>query len=266
MKRLFITDTVRVYIPTFDPDAQAFITAAGITNSTQQNAINQLVLSLKSYSIWTKMHAIYPMVGGTATSHKFNLKNPADSDNAFRLTFNGAWTHSSTGATPTSGTGWANTYYVTSINGVQDSCHVSYYVRNHVAGGFTEMGVDGTTSYATNIAYNFNGTAYPANQATQDPQGGASSTPSYWINSRTNSSNYGWFRNTTKTTINKASSVLSGTLQIALGGFQTGPQVNYAGSGRECAFATIGTGLTDAEVANLYTTVQAYQTTLGRQV
>jgi hypothetical protein len=35
---------------------------------------------------------------------------------------------------------------------------------------------------------------------------------------------------------------------------------------RECAFASIGDGLTDTEAANFYTAVQAYQTTLSRQV
>jgi hypothetical protein len=40
--------------PAFDPDAQAFITAAAITDPTQQAAINTLVVDLKGYSIWTK--------------------------------------------------------------------------------------------------------------------------------------------------------------------------------------------------------------------
>jgi hypothetical protein len=35
---------------------------------------------------------------------------------------------------------------------------------------------------------------------------------------------------------------------------------------RECAFASFGEGLTDTENADLYTAVQTYQTTLGRQV
>jgi len=41
-----------------DADAQAFITAAAITDSTQQSAINTLVTDLKGYGIWTKMKAI----------------------------------------------------------------------------------------------------------------------------------------------------------------------------------------------------------------
>jgi len=58
--------------PAFDPDAQAFITAASITDPTQQSAINQLVVDLKGYNIWTKFKAIYPIVGGSASSHKWN--------------------------------------------------------------------------------------------------------------------------------------------------------------------------------------------------
>jgi len=45
---------------------------------------------------------------------------------------------------------------------------------------------------------------------------------------------------------------------------QAGTPVQY--SNRQCAFSSIGDGLTDTEAANLYTAVQAYQTTLGRQV
>jgi len=54
-----------VVAPAVDADAQAFITAANITNTTQQSAIDTLVKSLKTANIWTKMKAIYPFVGGT---------------------------------------------------------------------------------------------------------------------------------------------------------------------------------------------------------
>jgi hypothetical protein len=37
-------------------------------------------------------------------------------------------------------------------------------------------------------------------------------------------------------------------------------------SSRECAFASIGDGLTDTQASNFYTAVQAMQTTLSRQV
>jgi hypothetical protein len=37
----------------YDPDAQAFFTASGLTGATNLNAVNQLVLDLKAASIWT---------------------------------------------------------------------------------------------------------------------------------------------------------------------------------------------------------------------
>ena len=37
-------------------------------------------------------------------------------------------------------------------------------------------------------------------------------------------------------------------------------------SDRQCAFASIGDGLTDTDASTLYTAVQAFQTTLGRNV
>ena len=84
----------------YDPDAQAFFDAAGIVDTTQKLAVNQLVINLKLTGIWVKMFAIYPFVGGSSTTHKWNLKDPRDLDVAFRLTFFGGWIHSLTGAKP----------------------------------------------------------------------------------------------------------------------------------------------------------------------
>jgi hypothetical protein len=66
-------------------------------------------------SIWsnglnTDMLAMYPFIGGTAGSHKFNGMNPLDTDGAYRLTFAGGWTHSASGATPNGTNGVAETY------------------------------------------------------------------------------------------------------------------------------------------------------------
>jgi len=46
----------------FDSDYQAFITATGITEPTQSAALETLVADLKSYGLWSKMKAVYPMV------------------------------------------------------------------------------------------------------------------------------------------------------------------------------------------------------------
>jgi hypothetical protein len=68
----------------FDPDYSAFITATGITQPTQSAALETLVSDLKSYGLWSKMKAIYPMVTDKnnrfAQSEDFSLTwNPVSS-------------------------------------------------------------------------------------------------------------------------------------------------------------------------------------------
>lgn len=129
----------------YDADAQAFFTAASITDTTQKNAVNQLVLDLKSYNIWTKMKAVYPFVGGTSTTHKFNLVNPLDSDAAYRLSFSTGWVHDSTGALPNGSSAYANTFLNTStvfpsntlsIGGYVNS-NLTFDVARYIIGSFT---------------------------------------------------------------------------------------------------------------------------------
>ena len=78
-----------------DTSANAFLTAAGITDTAQKAAVNTLVKDLKRFNLWSKIKAFYPFVGGTANSHKFNLIDPRDLNEAYRLSFSGGWTHSS---------------------------------------------------------------------------------------------------------------------------------------------------------------------------
>ena len=119
-----------LYTSPYDADAQAFINAAGLTSTTQMNAVNTLVLDLKAQSLWSKMYAVYPMVGGTATTHKFNLMNPADTDAAYRLSFSGTVTHSSGGTMP-----GANAAAITFLSGnttfSKTDGHLSYYSRTN---------------------------------------------------------------------------------------------------------------------------------------
>jgi hypothetical protein len=85
-----------------------------------------LVVGLKSANLWTKMQAIYPYVGGNAFSHKWNLKDPRDSNDAFRIQYVGALTHTATGV-QTAG-GYMNTFFAPSaITPPSSSFHYSLY-------------------------------------------------------------------------------------------------------------------------------------------
>jgi len=60
----------------FDPDYSAFITATGITQPTQSAALETLVSDLKSYGLWSKIKAIYPMV--TDKNNRFAYSQELD--------------------------------------------------------------------------------------------------------------------------------------------------------------------------------------------
>jgi hypothetical protein len=108
-----IVGTSTPVVPTVsDANAQAFLNAAVITNTTQANAINNLVVGLKADGLWANMQALYPFVGGTASTHKWNLKDPRDLDAAYRLQFGGGWVHNTNGATGNGTNTFANTYLV----------------------------------------------------------------------------------------------------------------------------------------------------------
>jgi hypothetical protein len=128
-----------------DSDASAFITAAGLTDPTQKSAINTLVKDMKAAGLWTKMKAVYPMVGGTATSMKFNLKDPRDLDAAFRLTWSGGWTYSATGATPNGTNAFADTKLNDSIL-TPNSSHLSFYSRTNINQAAYDIGLFNSTN------------------------------------------------------------------------------------------------------------------------
>ena len=125
-------------------ESEAFILNAGLTNSTEKDAIRELVNNLIGYSIWSKFKAVYPMVGGTASSQKFNLINPLNSDLAFRLSFQGTWVHSATGAKPNGTNAYASTFLNPLTDMSLNNNHISYYSRTEITEtGKSEMGVVG---------------------------------------------------------------------------------------------------------------------------
>jgi hypothetical protein len=248
-----------------------FITATAITDATQKSAINTLVTDLKSANIWTKMKAIYPFVGGTASAHKFNLKDPRDLDAAFRLTFNGGWTHNANGATPNGTNGYARTYFL-GTNLSPNSASYSIYNRsvtpstkNIIDFGYFRL----DSSYISNLfttyydgtyggrVNSWNGAALPQTS----PQG-------FYNGNRTNSTDLNFFKNGSK--VMTASDNTAGKLQVNyefhLGCLFINGLYYSDFSTNNYAFAHIGEGLTDAEATTFYTAVQAYQTTLSRQV
>ena len=253
-----------------DRDAGAFLEAATIYNSRQQRAIYELVRLLKQYGLWSKMKAIYPFVGGTATTHKWNLKDPQDTDAAFRLTFSGGWTHNANGVTGNASSAYGNTYLTPNTALTENNTHLSIYSRTNNDGVYGDIGLDRTPNFfdlILRVSNTFYGDHYNRNTGAVITANTNSS--GFFITSRTSSTSMKAFRNTTQlgNTITASSvgfSNLNGNMYLAALN-STGNVVQYY-TNRNYAFASIGDGLTDTEAANLYYAVQRYQQILGRAV
>ena len=249
--------------PAVDADAQAFITAAAITDPTQQAAINTLVVDLKGYSLWTKMKAVYPFVGGTASTHKFNLKDPRDLDAAFRLVFNGGFTHNSNGIIGNGTNGYADTKLNENSILTLNNEHISLYVRNDVVNGnVTQMGVFIVVSsrfilnYANTLNYSNLGQGQVDHPLNYPVKG-------FVTLSKTVSGNCVYYQNTDSPVIkNGTAGKNNGNFYISA--MNSGSPTQYTND--NIAFASIGDGLSNTDYTNFYTAVQAFQTALNRNV
>ena len=256
--------------PPFDADAAAYLAAiltAGATGitSTVSAATNTLVTSLKSAGIWSLIDAAYPFLGGNYNGVKFNIKDPQDTNGAYRISFNGSWTISSSGATPSSksSSNYGDTYW--SPNGTggnrNDSHHYYRYINGvnnvscdyaGVAGPYTMMGacsqlewfdgggalsgggvVAGTAGYSQGISR----TASNVCRFSRKLVGGS------WTN-------FGL--------INTVATQSSNSMYIgAINGANFPEQMRYG-------FLSYGQGLTDTQLSNLDAYVTTFNTTLGR--
>lgn len=249
----------------YDADATAFFTAASITDTTQKNAVNTLVLSLKSANIWAKMKAIYPIVGGSASSHAVNLKQTG----TYNLSFATGWTHSSTGMTPNGAT-YANTSLIPNSVLTNNNTSISYYSRTNTDGLYFDIGCGQSSGQYIDFILRLTNNLYSDsyNNSTGRITTANTNSLGFYINTRTASNLFKVFKNNSQlglTNTGASTGFTNLTIPISLGALNEGGTYKYY-SNRECSFSSIGDGLTDAEALSFYNAVQTYQTTLGRQV
>jgi len=249
-----------------DVNAKAFLQAAGITDATITSAINTLVIALKNNNLWNKIQAAYPFVtdkttqGDRAFQMKFNLKNPADTDNAFRIRFLGGITYNNTGITGNGTTGTANTTYIPILHGMQNDQHLCIYQRNNLGALLSIHGVAGVNSNRLDIgrqSVSFMAINQMASDSVADVVG-----VGFLIGSRTASNVTSLYRKTVK--IISSTTVSTGLANLNTLHFLS--RSNSLHSAANLAYAGIGFGLTDSECVIYSTLIQNFNTTLGRQV
>ena len=251
--------------PAFDADAQAFfdrVTAAsGSLNTTEQNAVNTLVVQMKADGIWDSMKAIYPMVGASAAACSQNLKS-----SSFTGSFSSGWTFASTGASTVKGAGsFMDTNLLANTELSSADSHLSYYCRSSLLDNSNVLlGNNGIDSAwiglyrGANLYYSALSSAFSSVSIL------GISTVAFWLSNKINPNTLQFIRNSvildTKTV---TETTFASTQNIYLNNFNSASTFS---SGAECAFASIGNSFTDTQAANFYTAVQAFQTTLNRQV
>ena len=260
-------------IPYSDADVQAFFervsSAGGSLTTTEKIAVNTLVSSLKANGVWTKMQAIYPMVGASAAACKQNLKS-----SSFTGTFTAGWTFASTGATPNGTSAYMDTFLNPSLqtNFISNN-HQSFYSRTQTpSGGGWNMGIGNITSgeplFGLAVVRTGNNAIYDSGNF---PGARTSNTQTdgraFWLGSCTASNLRKLIKNGTviaTNTNNDTNATLNNSIYVGALRDTSGLGASYMP--QECAFASIGDGLTDTEASNFYTAVQAFQTTLSRNV
>jgi len=251
-----------------DADAQAFfdrVTAAGGSlSATEKTAVNTLVVQMKLDGTWTPMKAIYPMVGASAAACAQNLKS-----SSFTGTFTSGWTFASTGVTPNGTSAYMDTTLIPSVSiASQDSTHLSYYASTNVKNSAFNIGVRGANVIDLFIGARFDSTNSYNNVNTQTvtTRSETSNVNGFIAVSRINSSTFKYYKgNSVNQTYSISSTGLPNTHPIWIGALNL-QGVVFRPDNARISFASIGDGLTDTEESNLYTAVQAFQTTLSRQV
>ena len=242
----------------------AFAAATGITDTTILNALNTFDTGLISNGLDTKMKAVYPMVGGTSTTCKYNFMDARDLNAAFRLQFLGGGTFSSNGYQPNGTNAYADTFYNQTTQGDNvNSGHLSYYSRTNSNGSEVEIGAAGVSN--TLLRARTSGLTYPLiNQGGDFTTFADADSLGFYVANRNASNVINCWKSGVKKVSGTNLSTLVSNYSIFLGAINVTYANNY--TTKQCAFSSIGSGLTDGEATAFSTLVQAMQTSLSRQV
>lgn len=252
-----------------DTDATNYINAS--LNSGFQTPITDLFLMLKTANLYNKIQAMYPHLGTTSAQHRWNAKNPLDTNGAFRLQFIGAGTYTNLGYTPNGTTGYANTFFIPSANQIATSNGGTVVVGTNTLNGGGGGGIDryelGTQSSASNNSILFakqldssNKTACQFNQvelaSTQTDARGI------LTGNRLNASQK-LFKNGSVLNSGTGSGGLS-TNSFFIGAINSfGSPYGY--TNRRIQLVLIHEGFTDTEVVILHNIIDIFENALGRK-
>jgi hypothetical protein len=247
-------------IASVDADALAFFgrvtTAGGTLSATEKAAVNTLVVQMKADGTWTPMKAIYPMVGASAAACAQNLKS-----SSFTGSFSSGWTFASTGVNGNGTSAYFDTNCIITSDLPSTNYGVGFYKRSTNATNAGDIGRD-TANLNIYSQYSPDGKTYHRGiNASPDNYSQTPLNGFYHQYGKTASSTA--FYNGTKKLTGGAGNTNSVGLSLCLAGLIFTP-TGFNSS--QYTFMFTSESLTDTQAGNFYTAVQAFQTTLARQV
>lgn len=256
-----------IYIPkrtgvAYDPDAQAYFTAGGITDVDIKTAFNNFFLGLKADGIYSKIIAMYTFWQGTSLTPRLNLKDPRDLDAAHRGVWVGSPTLSLAGLDCT--LGGMNTklnMLDTTLNDIHFSfdsitdVNITAYdiFAKPIAGGTNAQVFSRLSNLYLSDLYNDGGGTARALTANTNSVG-------FFTVSRLPAPSHTLFKDGTQVFQNLTTEGGLTDADICLG---VRPS-DLLTSTRTYTFASVGLGLTPTDVANLNTLKSNLNTALGR--
>jgi hypothetical protein len=257
-------DSNVVYI--YDSDAQLYITNAGITNENEKLASNYLFIELKSASIYSKVKALYPYLGGTASSCKYNAVNPLDTNGAFRQTYAGGVTFDYFGIKGNGVNGYADTFFVPSSNFASlNNKSFGVSIRGNILGGIDMGSLNGsnfkgdqlTSRFTGDICASLNSNINALTSPSTDSRG-------FWISNRTSNTVSNYYKNA-NSLLSLGNSDSQHNSSMTILGRKTGASSTTPTS-RQHIFGWIGDGLTPTEITTLKNIELNFQILAGRVV
>jgi hypothetical protein len=246
-----------------------FAKATGITDELVKANLDSLITNARNHNWWSLCKAIYPFVGGTSESCKFNLKDPRDEDGAYRVTWHGNVTFDETGVVSTGG--WGDSHIVPSSALALSSNHISYYSSSNAydTASVDAGASDGPYSIQLRIYCGLDQGWYQvgSSQAAYLTNTGLTG---WFLGTRTGPAvlDASYYKNGLKIDVGSGNTGdpdgLPGTYSIALLNFNN-QGIFTKSSNRKCGFITIGSGIDSAMAVTMYHDIQAFQVALARE-
>lgn len=237
-----------------------FISAsrANITNSQQMWAVHYLVKMSKGLGTWSKDLGEYPMIGGNANAHSYNLIDVTQ----LRITWSGGVTHANTGVRGNGSNGEGLIAWIPTAN----NTHMHLWNRTNNATGLVsgryEPAIAGTPYWG--IEPNYAGETFLSAGDLANLIRVVSTNPiGFWGASRTSSTLFkGYYNNAPFATVTAANSINVTPPSFTI--LRRNPDGSSLASTKEINSVSLGFAYTDTDMLNKYNIYNYINTVLAR--